>query len=97
MNVGFTQNGTRITHSYSDTALLRCNRGMHWIKEKCMLLKMQSETAEFLYFTQHILPPFEPPFTLRHSDKLFSAFNCTGFRSREGRLMWLRGTQVEIY
>jgi hypothetical protein len=82
MNVGFTSKGARITHSYSDRALLHCNRGMQLIKDKCMLFKMQSVTVEFLCFAQNILPPFEPPFTLRHCDNLFSAFNYTGFRGR---------------
>jgi hypothetical protein len=60
---------------------------MQWIKDKCMLLKMESETVEFLCPAQNILPPFEPPFTLRHCDKLFSAFNCTDVRGRQGGLM----------
>ena len=82
MNVGFTQNSTHITLSYSDRALLYCGREMQWVKEKCTVLQMRSADAEFLCFPQHILPPFDPPFTLRHCDKLFSAFSCTGFRDR---------------
>jgi hypothetical protein len=82
MNVGFTESSTRITHAYSDTALSHCNREMEWITEKCIVLKMQSETAEFLCFTQNILPPFDIPFILMYCDKLLSAFNYAGFRGR---------------
>ena len=103
MNVDFNQDAIRISNSYSDR---HCNRGMQWIQEKYMSVKMQSETVEFLFFTQHILSPFEPPITLTKGTVRFytSTSNKRAARQKlytksltgDLKLMYSRFTLVRI-